>query len=116
MPDVASVPANPTVNAWLYQPFESGARLGVAVTTGPVESYWKLNALFALVFPARSRHVPLRVPVASSGPEYVVCVQVSIPDVASVPANATVNAWLYQPFESGARDGVDPVTCGAVES
>ena len=42
--------------------------------------------------------------------------QVSIPDVASVPANVTMNAWLYQPFESGLRDGVDPVTCGAVES
>ena len=106
----------PTVSAWLYQPFESGAREGVAVTTGPVASYWKLKALLALVFPARSRHVPLTVPVASSGPEYVVWVQESIPDMASVPENVIVNAWLYQPFESGLRDGVDPVTCGAVES
>ena len=110
------MPAKPTVSAWLYQPFESGARLGVAVTTGPVASYWKLKALLALVLPARSRHVPLTVPVGSSGPEYVVCVHVSIPDVASVPAKVTVNAWLYQPFESGLRDGLEPVTCGAVES
>ena len=110
------MPAKLTDSAWLYQPFESGARTGVAVTTGPVASYWKLKALLALVFPARSRQVPLMVPVASSGPEYVVCVHVSMPDMASAPANVTVNAWLYQPFESGLRDGLDPVTCGAVES
>ena len=86
------------------------------MTTGPVASYWKLKVPAALMFPARSRQVPLTEPVASSGPEYVVCVQVWIPDIASAPANVIVNAWLYQPFESGFRDGLDPVTCGAVAS
>ena len=38
MPDVASVPLKETVSAWLYQPFESGLRPGVAVTVGPVPS------------------------------------------------------------------------------
>jgi hypothetical protein len=32
------VPLKPTESPWLYQPFESGARDGVAVTTGPVSS------------------------------------------------------------------------------
>jgi hypothetical protein len=116
MPEVPSVPAKPTVSAWLYQSFKSGAREGVAVTTGPVESYWKLKLLAALVFPARSRQVPETEPVASSGPEYVVCVQDSMPEVPSVPANVIVNAWLYQPFESGFREGTELVTCGSVES
>jgi hypothetical protein len=35
---VTSVPVKPTVSAWLYQPIASGAREGVAVTTGPVLS------------------------------------------------------------------------------
>ena len=38
------------------------------------------------------------------------------PDVASVPANATVTAWLNQPFESAPRVGAPPVTVGAVLS
>ena len=38
MPEIASVPVKLTESAWLYQPFESGAREGVAVTTGPVAS------------------------------------------------------------------------------
>ena len=32
------MPAKLTVSEWLYQPFESGLREGVAVTTGPVPS------------------------------------------------------------------------------
>ena len=63
------MPAKLTVSAWLYQPFESGARAGVAVTTGPVPSYWKLKAPAALVFPARSLHVPETEAFALSGPE-----------------------------------------------
>ncbi len=38
MPEVASVPLKPTESEWLYQPFESGARAGVAVTVGAVLS------------------------------------------------------------------------------
>ena len=41
---------------------------------------------------------------------------VSIPEVASLPVKPTVSAWLYQPLESGGRDGLAPVTCGAVAS
>ena len=63
------MPLKLTVSVWLYQPFESAARDGVAVTFGSVSSYWKLNALGALVFPARSRQVPFTEAVASSGPE-----------------------------------------------
>ena len=69
MPEVASVPAKLTESAWLYQPFESGLREGVAVTTGLVSSYWKPKLKDALVFPARSRHVPGTEALAESGPE-----------------------------------------------
>ena len=69
MPEVASVPLKPTVSGWLYQPFASGLRDGVAVTAGPVSSYWKPKLLLALVFPARSRQVPVTEALAESGPE-----------------------------------------------
>ena len=91
------MPLKLTVSVWLYQPFESGARDGLAVTLGSVASYWKLNALVLLVFPARSRHVPFTKAVGSSGPEYVACVQLSRPEVASAPVNAIERVWLYQP-------------------
>ena len=38
MPEVASTPLKVTVSAWLYQPFASGARPGVAATCGAVAS------------------------------------------------------------------------------
>jgi hypothetical protein len=72
--------------------------------------------LLELVLPARSRQVPLTEAFAESGPLYDACVQESIPEVASVPANVIVSVWLYQPFLSGDRDGLAPVTCGAVAS
>ena len=97
IPDVGSFPLKLTESPWLYQPFESGLLEGVAVTDGPVSSYWKLNALGALVFPARSRQVPFTEAVASSGPEYVDCVQVSRPEVTSAPVKAIESVWLYQP-------------------
>jgi hypothetical protein len=43
-------------------------------------------------------------------------VQASTPDVASVPANATGTARLYQPPASGPRAACPPVTAGAVAS
>src|SRR4029453_14236877 len=116
MPEVPSVPAKPIVSAWLYQPFESGAREGVAVTTGPVPSYWKLKLVAALEFPARSRQVPETEAFAESGPVKLVCVQESMPDVASLPANVIVRARLYQPLRSGGRDALAPVTSAAVAS
>jgi hypothetical protein len=115
-PEVASVPAKLTERAWLYQPFASGARDGVAVTFGPVSSYWKTKLPTALVFPARSRQVPATEAFTLSGPEYVVSVHESIPDIASAPLKLTVSVWLYQPLWSGPRDALAPVTCGAVAS
>ena len=63
------MPAKLTESAWLYQPFESGLREGVAVTTGSVSSYWKPKLRAALVFPARSRQVPDTEAFGESGPE-----------------------------------------------
>lgn len=39
-----------------------------------------------------------------------------MPEVASVPESATENGCLYQPPESGWREGLAAVTCGAVAS
>src|SRR3954463_4538778 len=39
-----------------------------------------------------------------------------MPEVASVPANDTGTAWLYQPSTSAARAGWPPVTTGGVLS
>ncbi len=68
------------------------------------------------MFPARSWQEPRTAASARSGPEYV-CggTQESIPEVASTPLKSTEIAWLYQPFESGARSGV-ALTTGAVAS
>jgi hypothetical protein len=67
-PDIPSVAPNVTVSARLNQPFESGARPGVAVVAGAVASYLTgSEALRAL--PAWSRQVPLREAVELSGPE-----------------------------------------------
>jgi hypothetical protein len=54
-------------SAWLYQPFESGGRPGVEVTTGPVASYWS-EKTFTVVFPARSTHDPETEAFPESGP------------------------------------------------
>ena len=62
------MPAKVTVSAWLYQPFESGLRAGVAVTCGPVASYMSAKAR-TVVLPATSRQEPLTEASDLSGPE-----------------------------------------------
>jgi hypothetical protein len=65
---MASVAAKLTVSAWLYHPFASATREGVALVCGAVASYLSGSDLLALL-PARSRHEPLTVAAALSGPE-----------------------------------------------
>src|SRR5207248_1750987 len=115
-PETASVPENETVSAWLYQPFASAPRDGVAVTEGPWASNWNAVATAPLVFPALSLQVPLTETPLLSGPEYVTCVQDAMPEAASLPPYCTVNWWLYQPFESGVRPRVPTTDVGAVAS
>ena len=101
IPAVASVPAKLTVSEALYQPFESGARPGVAVVCGAVASYLSPNDV-APVFPARSWQLPTTAASALSGPEYVFCAShEATPAVASVPAKPTETDALYQPFALG---------------
>jgi len=67
-PDVTSDPVTLTPTLRLYQPLESGARLGVAVTFGLVSSNLNWGELrVVLVLPALSVQVPLTVAVALSG-------------------------------------------------
>ena len=69
-----------------------------------------------VLLPALSTHEPASVVLAVSGPEYVVePVQEAMPDVASVPANATATGLVYQPPLVGGR-AADAVTAGAVAS
>jgi hypothetical protein len=99
----------------LYQPFESGARLGAGETTGGVSSYLIWLAAEPTL-PALSVQVPAEAALGPSGPEYdLAALQVSTPEVASVALHEIVTGWLYQPFWSGARPGV-AVTVGAVAS
>ena len=113
MPEVASEPANDTPTAWLYQPFVSGGRAGLALTLGGVASYLRLNVEGALTLPALSVQVPLTVALPLSGPLYAVWVHEAIPEVGSEPENVTVTGALYQPFPLGAWSGDVPVTVGA---
>ncbi len=69
-PETASVPANVTPIAALYQPFAFGLRAGVAVTPGAVASYFSANDRGA-TFPARSRQEPETDAEPVSGPVYV---------------------------------------------
>ncbi len=107
------MPENATVTGWLYQPAFVGARSGAAVTVGGVASYLSANDAAALTLPALSRHVPLALPEPLSGPEYVAELQDASPEPPSVPWNVTVIGCVYQPFLSGARSTVAPVTLGA---
>ena len=56
------------------------------------------------VLPALSVQVPPTVAIVESGPEYVVPEHDTIPE-NEVPETEAVTGWLYQPFESAARDG-----------
>ncbi len=108
------MPWNVTVTAWLCQPLWSGGR-AAGLDCGAVSSY--LSGRFAgAVFPARSRQVPLTVVALVSGPAYVASgSHDSRPEVVSLPSKSTERSWLYQPFESAAREGV-AVVAGAVLS
>ena len=55
MPEVASVPENVTASGWLYHPFLSAGRAGVAVTTGAVLSILNTRLLLAVEVPSRER-------------------------------------------------------------
>src|SRR5262249_5242375 len=114
IPEVASVPAKATATGWLYQPFASGARPALALTFGGVPSYFSAT-VDDDVQPAPSVQVPGTEAEALSGPLYVVDEHVT-PDRLSVPLNVNATAWLYQPFASGARAGLAPVTVGGVVS
>ena len=70
---------------------------------GTVESYLSAKDP-GVLFPALSTQEPASVVLAVSGPEYVVePVQEAMPDVASVPANATATGLVYQPPLVGGR-------------
>ena len=108
------MPWKVTVTAWLCQPFLSGGR-AAGLNCGAVSSYFS-GRFAGAVFPARSRQIPVTVVALVSGPAYVASgSQDSRPEVVSLPSKSTERSWLYQPFESAARDGV-AVVPGAVLS
>src|ERR1700693_1127884 len=69
-----------------------------------------------LVFPAASVQVPESEALPLSGPLYAVLLQLSIPEVASVPLHVTVSAWLYQPLWSVPRSAAATTFVGGVAS
>src|SRR5262249_22037375 len=108
IPDVASVPANATATGWLYQPFAPGARPARAFTWGGVPSSWRRKRAAAERWRARRVKVRERGAEPLSGPPYVVVVHEAMPERLSLPEKPTPTAWLYQPFESGARAALLP--------
>jgi hypothetical protein len=86
------------------------------VSFGGASSYLKPKAAGALTLPAASWQRPIAFASAEFGLSYRTTSQAATPLVASVPANATATAWLYQPFRSGTRAGLAPVTAGGVAS
>jgi hypothetical protein len=99
------------------QPFESGARPSAAAADGAVASYLNWTALVALVvFPARSRHVPVPVALDESGPAYE-NVQKATPETASTPLNASASGARNHPDAFGLPTGAPfPEINGGVAS
>src|SRR5919108_2329005 len=114
-PDVPSLPVKPTLSAWLYQPFASAPRDGVAVADGGVLSI--LNVLETVVTPPSlsAEHVSC-VPVV-----FVLSVMVLQPDVermidsGSTTDQVTVTLLVYQPPVPSVPDTTG-VTTGGVGS
>jgi hypothetical protein len=98
VPEVPSVPENETESAWSYQPFESAARDGAAVTVGAVVS--TLIVLLTVVVPPSldAEHVNVA-PVVS---EVIVVASQPlvdrITDSGSTTVQFSVALVVYQPF------------------
>ena len=96
-PERLSVAVKLTLTAWLYQPFESGARPGTApVIDGGVLSYLKAGDGAVEPFPATSRQVMLPDVEALSGPEYEL-EHGSGPETPSLGVATIPTGSLYQP-------------------
>jgi hypothetical protein len=116
IPLAASEPLKATPTGWLYQPFASAPREGVALAEGGVESYESVTDFGAETLPATSVHVAFTEAELESGPEYDGALHEAIPEVPSVPEAVAPTAWLYQPFESGALCRETESTVGLVVS
>src|SRR5258708_35576251 len=105
MPDVPSEPLKETPNVWLYQPFESGARAGTAVTpAGAVASYLSPNEAAPPTLPALSVQLPVTDAPAVPGLEYVSAEgQRPMPAAPSVPQQGTDTPRRYEPGPSADR-------------
>jgi hypothetical protein len=68
-PPEKELPLTAAVTEWLYQPFESGARAGTAVTAGLDASYLNGSLDAFPVLPALSVQLALIVAPIASGPE-----------------------------------------------
>jgi hypothetical protein len=114
-PEVASLPAKPTVSSWLYHPFASGLRDGDALAAGAVLS--SLNVFAAVVSPPSLSAVHAsRVPVVSA-----VSVRESHPvvermtDSGSTTVQLTVTLLVYHPSAPSVPK-IAGVTTGGVGS
>src|SRR4030095_8800982 len=96
MPEVASVPENDTASGWLYHPFLSAGRAGVAVTTGGVLSILNVRLLLAVDVPSRfdAEHVSVTPEVSAVSVLVPQPLELSSP----VTTHLTVTLLVYQPF------------------
>ncbi len=86
-----------TVSAWLYQPFPSAARDGVAETSGGVPSILIPVTVSCDAFPALSVHVPVADSFDPSLLTVCCTVEDTTPDPESVHDHVTVTSPLFQP-------------------
>ncbi len=110
------MPAQVTVNGWLYQPSASGLRLGVAATVGADLSMLTVPSASVAELPATSKHVPVTCWPAPSALIVWVTFGACGPLPASAHPHVEVTSVLFQPFAFGA--GIVPwnVIVGGVES
>src|SRR5512132_2088190 len=96
MPEVASVPENFTASGWLYHPFLSAGREGVAVTTGGVLSILNVRLLLAVDVPSTfdAEHVSVTPDVSAVS----VFASQPLELAAPVTTQLTVTLLVYQPF------------------
>lgn len=117
IPASASVPDQFTLNALLYQPLLSGARLGVPVAVGAVLSMLMPLTVSAAVLPARSEHAPEADCPAPSAESTLSAggLPAASPESASEHAKLAVTSVLFQPKAFAAGERL-PVIVGAVLS
>ena len=114
-PEVVSLPSKSTERSWLYQPFESAAREGVAVVAGGVLSTWKGFEIFVVPPSLVAEQVSIVSVVSFVNVTALHPVVERMIDSGSVTDQLTVTVVVYQPLRPSVPE-ITGVTTGGVGS